>query len=187
MVSSWFQKIALLLAPVVFCLSFEASAQFMGVEAGIRQQSAESNTAGVSTSTEMAYQFGLVGAFPMTEKILFRSGFLYTQRPITVKVAGLDSKYTYNYFDIPLTILWKLNDFGGVYGGVNLALAASADCTNCGSASPNKAGAMPLVVGGTFKFAPSFGVDVYYEAMAKVGDDFKEARAVGANLLITFD
>jgi hypothetical protein len=44
-----------------------------------------------------------------------------------------------------------------------------------------------LVVGGSFKFAPNVGVDVYFEAMDKINDDFKEGRAVGANLLITFD
>jgi hypothetical protein len=181
-----FQKLAMITTALVTLISFQASAQFMGVELGVRQQSASSSVAGVSTSTEMAYQFGLVGAFPMTEILLFRSGFLYTQRPITAKVGTATTKYSINYFDIPLTVLWKLNDFGGVYGGVNLALAASADCDNC-SGSVEKKGAMPLVIGGSFKFAPNFGVDVYFEALEKFNDAFKEGRAVGANLLITFD
>lgn len=178
------------LAPAFLAISMlaslSASAQYMGIEGGIRQQSATSNVVGESTSTEMAYQFGLVGAFPMTDKLLFRSGFLYTQRPVTVKAAGVESKYTFNYFDIPLTLLWKLNDFGGVYAGVDVALIASADCNTCAT-SPDKSGSMPLVVGGTFKFAPNFGVDVYYEAMNKINNHFEDGRAVGANLLITFD
>ncbi|WP_413289733.1 outer membrane beta-barrel protein [Bdellovibrio sp. HCB337] len=186
MFKSAFQKSALLITATMTLVSFSASAQFMGIEVGIRQQTATAEAAGVKTSTEMAYQFGLVGAFPMTENLSFRSGFLYTQRPITAEQASVKTKYTFNYFDIPLTILWKLNDFGGVYGGVNMALAASADCDNCG-VSVEKTGAMPLVIGGTFKFAPNFGVDVYFEAMNKFNDDFKEGRAVGANLLITFD
>lgn len=181
-----FQKSAWLVTAIMTFVSLHASAQFMGVELGVRQQSASAEAAGVSTSTEMAYQFGLVGAFPMTEMLSFRSGFLYTQRPIAVKSGGITTKYNFNYFDIPLTVLWRLNEFGGVYGGVNLALAASADCDNCGT-SVDKKGAMPLVIGGTFKFAPSFGVDVYYEALRKFNDDFKEGSAVGANLLITFD
>lgn len=181
-----FQKLALVTTAFVTLISLSASAQFMGVELGVRQQSASAVAAGVSTSTEMAYQFGLVGAFPMTETFLFRSGFLYTQRPVTAKVGTVKSKYTYNYFDIPLTVLWKLNDFGGVYGGVNVALAASADCDNCTTA-PEKKGAMPVVIGGSFKFAPNFGVDVYYEAIGKIGEDFEKGSAVGANLLITFD
>lgn len=181
-----FQKLALVTTALVAFISLNASAQYMGVEVGVRQQSADSKTAGVSTSTEMAYQFGLVGAFPMTETFLFRSGFLYSQRPVTAKNGAVKSKYTYNYFDIPLTVMWKMNDFGGVYGGVNLALAASADCDNCATA-PEKKGAMPLVIGGTFKFAPQFGVDVYYEAIGKIGEEFEKGSAVGANLLITFD
>src|SRR5258708_4141362 len=116
-----FQKLALVTTALVTLISFSASAQFMGVELGVRQQSASAVAAGVSTSTEMAYQFGLVGALPMTETFLFRSGFLYTQRPVTAKSGVTTYKYTYNYFDIPLTVLWKLNDFGGVYAGVNLA------------------------------------------------------------------
>jgi len=181
-----FQKLALVTTALVTLISFHASAQFMGVELGVRQQSASSSVAGESTNTEMAYQFGLVGAFPMTETFLFRSGFLYTQRPITAKVGATTTKFTFNYLDIPLTVLWKLNDFGGVYGGVNLALVNSADCDNC-VGSVDKKGAMPLVIGGSFKFAPNFGVDVYYEAMGKFNDQFSEGRAVGANLLLTFD
>lgn len=181
-----FQKLAVLTTAFVALISLNASAQYMGVELGVRQQSADAVAAGVSTSTEMAYQFGLVGTFPMTETFMFRSGFFYTQRPVTAKVGTAKAKYTYNYFDIPLTFLYKLNDFGGVYGGVNVALAASADCDTC-TTSPDKKGAMPLVIGGTFKFAPSFGVDVYYEAIGKIGEDFEKGSAVGANLLITFD
>ncbi|MBC7372132.1 MAG: outer membrane beta-barrel protein [Bdellovibrionaceae bacterium] len=183
-----FQKIALVLTTVMTLISINSSAQYMGLEVGVRQQSASSETAGVSTNTEMAMQFGLVGAFLITEPILFRTGFLYTQRPITVKGAASDTKYTFNYFDIPLTLLWKFNEFGGVYGGVNLSLIASGDCSGVACpTSVDKKGAMPLVIGGTFKFAPNFGIDVYYEALAKVNDSFKDGRAVGANLLITFD
>lgn len=180
------RRIAFFSLVLVTFISFKSQAQFMGFEAGIRQQSATAETAGVSTNTEMAYQFGLVGAFPLQDKFLFRSGFLYTQRPITVK-GSPDQKYSFNYFDIPLTFLWKFNEFGGVYGGFNLSLVASADCSSCGNTSVDKKSAMPLVIGGTFKFAPDFGIDVYYEMLSKVNDSFKEARTVGANLLITFD
>lgn len=181
-----FRQLASVGTILVTFISLNASAQFMGVEVGVRQQSVSAAAAGVNTSTEMAYQFGLVGAFPMTEALLFRTGFLYTQRPVTAKVGAATTKYNFNYFDVPVTALWKLNDFGGVYGGVNVALIASADCDNCNT-SVDKKGAMPLVLGGTFKFAPNFGIDVYYEALAKINDDFEEARAVGANLLLTFD
>lgn len=186
MFRSAFQKSALLITATMTLVSLSAFAQFMGVELGVRQQSSSAEASGTTTSTEMAYQFGLVGAFPMSDTFSFRSGFLYTQRPITAKTGTTTTKYTFNYFDIPLTVLWRLNEFGGVYGGVNLALAASADCDNCAT-NVEKTGAMPLVIGGTFKFAPNFGVDVYFEAMNKFNDDFKEGRAVGANLLITFD
>lgn len=183
-----FQKFAIGLSTLVTFLSINSFAQYMGVEVGVRQQSTSAVTAGVSTNTEMAMQFGLVGAFAISEPILFRTGFLYTQRPVTVKGTASDTKFTFNYFDIPLTLMWKFNEFGGVYGGVNLALIASADCSGLACpASVDKKGAMPLVIGGTFKFAPNFGVDVYYEALNNVNDSFKDGRAVGANLLITFD
>jgi len=183
---STYQKSALMMITLMTLASLNAGAEFMGVELGVRQQSATAETTGISTSAEMAYQFGLVGAFPISENLAFRSGFLYTQRPVTTKSGTTTTKYSFNYFDIPVTLLWKLNDFGGVYGGVNVALAASADCDNC-NASVEKKGALPLVIGGSFKFAPSLGVDVYYEAMNKIGESFKQGSAVGANLLITFD
>lgn len=181
-----FQKFSLVAATVVTLVSLNSSAQYMGLEVGVRQQSVSAEAAGVGTNTEMALQFGLAGAFPISEALLFRTGFLYTQRPITVKGTP-DIKYTFNYLDIPLTLMWKFNEFGGVYGGVNLAMVASADCSNCGAASVDKKSLMPLVIGGTFKFAPNLGIDVYYEMANQINDSFKEGRAVGANLLVTFD
>jgi hypothetical protein len=103
-----------------------------------------------------------------------------------VKGLVTDTKYTFNYLDIPVTLMWKFNDFGGAYAGVNVAMVASADCDNCGT-TPDKKSAMPFVIGGAFKFAPNFGIDVYYEMLNKFNDSFKDGRAVGANLLITFD
>ena len=79
------RKFAVLNLLALAVISFRAQAQFMGVEAGVRQQSATAEAVGVSTNTEMAFQFGLIGAFPLQDKFFFRSGFLYTQRPITVK------------------------------------------------------------------------------------------------------
>jgi hypothetical protein len=185
-----FQKIAFLLTAAVTLISLNSFAQYMGIEAGIRQQDASPTASGASTNTNMALQFGLIGAFTIKDPILFRTGFLYTQRPVSLKGTGgaPDTKFNFNYVDIPLTVMWKMNEFGGVYGGVNLALVASATCDNCAAtANVDKKGAMPLVIGGTFKFAPMFGVDVYYEAISTVNDTFKDGRAVGANLLITFD
>lgn len=187
MFRSTIQKTALVFTAALTLFALNSQAQFLGVEVGVRQQSATAEAAGVSMDTEMAYQFGMVGAFPITEQLLFRSGFLYTQRPVTAKAGVITNKYSFNYFDIPVTLMWKFNDYGGVYGGVNVGLIASASCDNCGVGNdPEKKGMMPLVIGGTFKFAPQFGVDIYYEA-GKINKDFKEARAVGANLLITFD
>jgi len=180
-------KTALILSSTLAFVSLSASAvDLTGIEAGIRQQSASSETVGMTTSTEMAYQFGIVGVFPMSERIGFRSGFFYTQRPVTTKFGATTTKYTFNYFDIPATIIMNVNDYGGVYAGVNVGLAASADCDNCG-VSVDKKGVTPFVIGGMFKFGPGFGVDVYYEMTGKQNDSFKDASAVGANLLITFD
>jgi hypothetical protein len=186
MFQSLFHKLALVTASVITLVSLTSQAQFMGVEVGVRQQSASSEVAGQSINSEMGLQFGLTGALSITEVLLFRSGFLYTQSPFTIK-GSPEQKYTFNYLEIPLTLMWKFSELGGVYGGVNLALPVSADCTNCGNTSVDKKTQTPWVIGGSFKFAPNFGVDVYYEMLSKVNDSFKDASAVGANLLITFD
>jgi hypothetical protein len=64
---------------------------------------------------------------------------------------------------------------------------ASADCSGFCAGGTDKTGATPLVIGGTFKFAPNFGIDVYYENLDNSDHYYNPQRAVGANLLITFD
>lgn len=183
------QKIGLSLASLLVFFSLQSQAQYLGLELGIRQQSASSPDGTVSSS--MGYQFGGTGAVAIAEKVLFRSGFLYTQRPVTVATGGVNYDYHFNYLDVPLTLMWKFTDYGGIYAGVNLGLIVSADCDNCQTGAypppPTKSTITPFVIGGSFKFAPDFGVDVYYESVSKIIDRITSGTAVGANLLITFD
>ncbi|MNT93781.1 hypothetical protein D3C72_2353360 [compost metagenome] len=83
--------------------------------------------------------------------------------------------------------MYKFEEGAGVYGGVSLAmnLDSSADL---GDPDDVTSPLIPLIFGAFFKFHPNFGVNVYYEmASGKVADGLENYRAVGANLMVTFD
>ncbi|MEK2689670.1 outer membrane beta-barrel protein [Bdellovibrio sp. GT3] len=164
-----------------------------GLEVGVRSQSGDTDASGVSTDSQTAMQFGMFGILPISGPWNVRTGLLYTQRPLVLKSGGSDGKVEMNYVDIPLNIMYKFEDYAGVYLGVNLAINMDKKCSlnNC-NVTDVTSPLIPLTVGASFKFAPNFGLNVYFEsasgkaAMAG-GAELKNYRAVGANLLVTFD
>ena len=171
------------------CLSSPAWAdEDYGLEVGIRQQSGDVD-GGASTKSQMGLQFGATAHFPLSGPLHLRTGMLYTQRPMTVEggVGGADNKISMNYLDIPVALMYKFEEYAGVFAGVSLAmnLDKSADF---GTVTDVKSPLMPIIIGASFKFAPQMGVALYYEsASGEVAKGLKDYRAVGANLMITFD
>lgn len=158
-----------------------------GLEVGIRQQSGDAEAAGADGKAEMGYQFGVTGHFPISGPWHLRSGMLYTQRPLTVESGGTDNKVTMTYLDVPVALMYKFEEYAGVFAGVSLGLHLNSDA-DTGSVQDEKSPLVPLILGASFKFAPQLGVAVYYEsASGDVADGLKNYRAVGANLMITFD
>ncbi|WP_413559510.1 outer membrane beta-barrel protein [Bdellovibrio sp. HCB209] len=188
------KKLALSLLVVSGLFSSAAFADLnYGLEVGVRSQSGDTDAVGGSTDSQTAMQFGIFGIMPISGPWNLRTGLLYTQRPLIEKVGGVENKIDMNYVDIPVNIMYKFEEYAGVYLGVNLAMnmdkkCGAANCTIGDVASP----LIPLTVGASFKFAPNLGLNVYFEsAGGKVAvtnnHDLKNYRAVGANLLVTFD
>lgn len=161
-----------------------------GLEVGIRQQSGSSSDPNVSTKSQMGYQFGGVGAFQISGPVFFRTGLLYTQRPLTYtnNTTNIDSKVTMSYIDVPLTVMYKFEDYAGIFAGVSMAFNLDANCDNCGKVNGVNSTYVPILIGATFKFAPQLGATLYFEsATGDVATGMKNYKAVGANLLISFD
>jgi hypothetical protein len=178
-------KNLIILGAVLFAVTASAANYTdMALEVGFRNQNG--TVTGGDTNAKIGYQVGLTAAFPVADQWSVRSGLLYTQKNIELKgTPNTDLKFT--YVEIPLAALFKFADYGGIYGGVNLSMNLDSDC-----GTPDCTGVAsfttPIVIGATFKFAPQMGGNVYVESLSgKVADNVKDFKAVGANLMITFD
>lgn len=181
-------KSVLVLLGLFFTLQTHALG--FGIEGGFRQQSGDT-AVGYSTSSQVGYQLGAVGFFDFSEKLALRSGLLYTQRPLTVKNdTSLESaNITMTYFDVPVGLMLKFEDYMGVYLGtaVSVNLDKSSDKKSVMDVVDAKSMVMPLQLGATFKFMPEMGLNLYFEQFGDVAKDLKSYRAVGVNLLFTME
>lgn len=186
------KALSLVVGLVLIASSAFAAGDF-GIEAGIRQQSGDSDAANTTGKSEMGFQFGGVAAFQVNGPLYIRTGMLYTQRPLTLNSTvafGVNEyKVTMNYVDIPVALMYKFEDYAGVFAGVSLAMNLDASTSNGGGKIEDiKSPYIPLLLGATFKFAPQLGGTIYFETgNGDVAKGLKNYRAVGANLLITFE
>jgi opacity protein-like surface antigen len=184
--------LSLLVASGLFSSAAFADLDY-GVELGVRSQSGDTDVTGGSTESKTALQAGVFGIMPISGAWNLRTGLFYTQRPLTVKISGAENNIDMNYVDIPLNIMYKFETYAGVYLGVNLAINMDKKCSLAGcTMSDVTSPLIPLVVGAAFKFAPNVGANFYFEtASGKVATvnnyDLKNYRAIGANLILTFD
>ncbi len=156
-----------------------------GLEVGIRQQSGDRDS-GAATTSQMGLQFGATAHFPISGPLHLRTGMLYAQRNI-IADGTPDNKIQMSYLDIPVALMYKFEESAGVYAGVSLAMNLDKKA-DVGSVTDVQSPLIPILIGASFKFAPDFGVAIYYEsASGKVAQGYENYRAVGANLQITFD
>ncbi len=175
-------------------LSLKANAAEFNAEAGFRQQSGDS-TAGLTTKSEVGYQIGMTGNFEINGPLMFRTGLLYTQRPITIQSSSNsadEAKISLTYFDVPLTVMYKFEDYGGAYAGIVAALNLDKSYSgkgifSGGTLTGTKSMITPFVLGAAFKFYPGMGFNVYFESGGDTSDSSKNFRAVGVNFMLSFD
>jgi hypothetical protein len=178
---------------VLSLLTVPAFADYdFGLEVGIRQQSGDSDVDNFSTKSQMGMQFGGFLVVPIANQWHLRTGMLYTQRPLTVEndTTGQDAKLTMNYLDVPLAVMYKFEEYAGIFAGISLGLNIdhSSDSKSVAEIEDAKGMITPFLFGASFKFAPNFGATLYFETVGgEVAQDLNNYRAVGANLQITFD
>ncbi len=161
-----------------------------GVEGGFRQQSGDVPT-GLSSSSQVGYTLGAVGYLDISEKLAVRSGVMYTQRPLKIEsdLTKDSTNVNLTYFDVPVALMLKFEEWMGVYAGVALSvnLDKSSSNTNVVKLQDVKSMVVPFQFGVTFKFMPEMGLNLYFEQFGDVADGLKSYRSVGANLLFTMD
>ncbi|MBX2987819.1 MAG: outer membrane beta-barrel protein [Bdellovibrionaceae bacterium] len=172
-----------------------AHADDFGLEVGFRQQSGTLDATGVTAKSQSGYQLGVSGFFPFQGNLGLRSGFFYVNRPLAVDVdaGGGDAKISLTYFEVPLALAYKFEDYASVFGGV--ALSINLDKTYDGNGilkgqkvDDVKSPVLPLILGASFKFAPQMGTSVFFESFGgEAAKGLKDFKAVGANLVIYFE
>jgi hypothetical protein len=179
-------------------MGMTAQAQEFVLSAGFRSTSASTDLVTTGTTYSVTgkngFQIGGVGFIPLSNQFNFRTGFLFTQRFMEVTATSTSTTKTdveLTYIDIPLTAMYKFNDYGGFFGGIVLGLNQAKECKTT-SATTNCAGAassvIPLTMGLSFKFAPNFGGELAYEMVSgKLADIVSDAKSIGVNLLIYFE
>lgn len=182
--------IRLFIAFMMFVSAPVLAADF-GLEAGFRSQTAD-GVKGSSNEAKTNYQLGAVGQFEFSGPWRLRSGLLYTVRSVEFSANQVNTTATLTYFDVPVQVMYKFEDYGGVFFGPIMSLNLEKKCeitgvTNC-ALDDVQTPIVPLQLGGTFKFMPQFGATLYYETISgSVAKNIDNSRAVGINLLFTFD
>lgn len=185
------KKWTLSLLAMLSVSSFAMADVDYGLEVGIRSQSGDYDSTTVTTSSQMGLQFGATAHFPISGPLHLRTGMLYTQRPLLLKQGTVENKVTMNYLDIPLALMYKFEEYAGVFAGISLGMNLDKTADS-GTVTDVKSPLVPMIIGASFKFAPNLGVALYYEtaggeAAKAAGLGLKDYRAVGANLMITLD
>jgi hypothetical protein len=174
-----------------FLLSTSVYANDFAAAVGFRSNSADAVTAGNDVTSKTGFGAGVIGFFDLASQFQLRSGFLYTQRNFGLGLTGgTDYDTNASYVDIPVTAMYRFADYAGIFAGPVAALLVSKDCKTPGGCSTSPEGMdLGLQFGASFKFASQLGAEVYYETIPSTfwKDAMKNARAVGVNLLFTFE
>ena len=188
-------QILVILFSMFLGLNVFAAASDYGVEIGFRSQSADTASTTETTKAGVGYQMGASGSFQLGGALNLRTGLMYVERPI--KLAAVSTTDTADvrltYFDVPVTLSYKFEDYASVYAGVALSLNLSNTISGTGYLAASKitnakSMLVPITFGAAFRFAPQMGVNLFFETIpGDLADNYKNYRAVGANFLFYFD
>jgi len=158
---------------------------------GFRSNSADAVPVGADVTSKASFGAGVIGFFDLASQFQLRSGFLYNQRNFGIgATGGIDYDTNAAYVDIPVTAMYRFAEYAGIFAGPVAALLVSKECKAPGgcTTSPESMN-IGLQFGASFKFASQLGAEVYYETLPSTfwKDYMKNARAVGVNLLFTFE
>lgn len=162
------------------------------VSVGFRSFNADFDGTGASVSGKAGLQAGVLGFVPFTDLVQIRTGFLYSQRNLTIEGTPVSTDANTSWVDIPATLFLKFSEFGGVFFGPVISMNLSKECSNSDGAACSVTGlsstSMPLSLGVSFKFAPQMGGELVYETQSgKFADSVKDARAIGVNFNYFFE
>ena len=156
------------------------------VEAGFKWNTAKI-TGSTSDKQEVGFQLGISTIMNFGAKFGLRTGMFYAERPFASEVSGLTLKGKISYFDVPAQLMFKFEEYAGVYVGPSLSIKLG-DEASTGSLSEPKSMVIPLTFGAQFKFVPNLGANIFFETVpGDLANGVSNSRAVGVNFLFTLD
>lgn len=157
------------------------------IEAGFKWGSANQNGAD-SNKQDLAFQLGGSVVLNFSTAIGLRTGLFYSERAFKSEFpGGTTGEGKITYFEVPAHLMFKLEDYAGVYVGPSLAVKLG-DEYSPGNMTDVKDMVVPLTFGAQFKFTPVLGLNVFFETVpGELANGIKNSRAVGVNLLIAMD
>jgi len=175
-----------LLASAALAASPNVSYSMPAVEFGFKWNSADLD--GVSSNKQdIGFQLGASTVFNFAPTFGLKTGLFYSERPFKADAAGTEIKGKVTYFEVPAFFMFKFEDYAGVYVGPSLAIKLG-DEVSPGTLQDVKGMIVPITFGAQFKFVENFGVNIFFETVpGDLAKGVKNSRAVGANLLFTFD
>lgn len=158
------------------------------VEVGFRSGSAKIEDS-TSDKQGLGYQLGATAVFNLAEKFGLKTGLMYTERAFKSTVSGQNIEGKITYFDIPLFVMFKLEDFVGIYVGPTVSFQIGDDVKGSTTGFTDiESMIIPITLGAQFKFTPDLGLNVFFENVSgDLAQGVDKYRAVGATLMIALD
>jgi len=194
------KQILVLVFALVTALS--ARAQDVGFVAGIANNSASTDTvfSGLSVDSDLGYRLGINVMMDLADRVNFRTGVMYTYRPISMTGTNTDLDVKMSYIDIPVLFQFAFNNrislFAGPVVGIKAGekikgtlggIARDENISDLNTGKDAKSIYLLGQVGLNFNF-DGIGFDVYYEKGFGqfVEDTLKDYSNVGANFVYWF-
>lgn len=175
-----------LLSSVVLAASPNVSYSMPAVEFGFKWNSADYDGS-TSNKQDIGFQLGASTVFNLAPTFGLKTGLFYSERPFKADLSGTETKGKVTYFEVPAFFMFKFEDYAGVYLGPSLAIKLGSEVSP-GTLQDVKSMIVPITFGAQFKFIENFGVNIFFETVpGDLAKSVKNSRAVGANLLFTFD
>lgn len=173
----------------LFCVSAafaQMSYSMPALEAGFKWNSMDVQGA-ASNKQSLAFQLGGSMVVNFHQQIGLRTGLFYSERTFKQETLGVSSDGKITYAEVPVHLMYKFEDYAGIYIGPSLAMKLGDQCNNC-VLTDIKSMVVPVTFGAQFKFMPNFGLNLFFETVSgEVAQGLKDSRAIGVNALFTFD
>ena len=165
----------------------EVSYSMPSIEGGFKWNSMDVDTS-TANKQALGLQFGGSIIINFNQDFGLRTGLFYSERPFKAEFGpGVDASGKITYADIPLHIMFKLEDYAGIYLGPSIATKIG-DETSGPALTGVQSMITPITFGAAFKFQENMGLNIFFETIgSKLANGITASRGIGANFMLSFN